>query len=121
MAGSDKRQRTELVQFRCTKEEHAAAEQLADRAGLALGAFARAAMLGSTGPRAQRRPPADHQALRQILGHLGSIGNNLNQIAYKLNSGQQASLPELKGCLRGYLELRDAIFQALGKTRAPEP
>lgn len=118
MGGSSKRQRTHQIIVRCTEGEHAAILGKADRAGLASAAFLRAAALGEAGPRAQRRPPADHLALRQILGHLGRIGNNLNQIARGLNTEQQASLPELEQAIRAYLEQRDALFKALGKDPA---
>src|SRR2546426_5457825 len=121
MAGSDKRRRIRQSLVRWTEEEFNAIAAKADKAGLAVAAFLRAAALGDPGPRAQRRPPADHVALRQILGHLGRIGNNLNQIAHALNASQKASLPELRAAIRAYLEQRDALFKALGKTPAPDP
>jgi hypothetical protein len=112
-SGTDKRQRDKTVTVRLTKDEHDALESLSSRSGLALGAFMRAAAFGNSGPRAQRRPPADHQALRQILGHCGRIGNNLNQIAKHLNEGGQASLEELREALKAYLHIRTAILAAL--------
>jgi len=121
MAGSDKRRRLRQSLVRWTDEEFNALAAKADKAGLAVAAFMRAAALGDAGPRAQRRPPADHKALRQILGELGRVGNNLNQIARALNAGEQAHLPELKDTLRAYLVLRDAIFAALGKKTGPGP
>ena len=82
-------------------------------------AFLRTAALGTPGPRAKRRPPADHKALREILGQCGSIGNNLNQIARQLNaSGREPDIPELKAALAIYLEIRNAIFTALGMKTA---
>jgi hypothetical protein len=121
MAGSDKRRRIRQSLVRWTDEEFNALAAKADKAGLAVAAFMRAAALGDPGPRAQRRPPADHVALRQILGHIGRIGNNINQIARALNAGQLASLPELKEALRAILAIRDAIFEALGKKLGPVP
>ncbi len=121
MAGSEKRQRGKIQPVRCTLEEFKAIAAKADKAGLAIAAFMRAAALGDPGPRAQRRPPADHVALRQILGHIGSIGNNLNQIARALNAREQAKLPELKKVLLACLDIRDAIFEALGKKPGPAP
>ncbi len=56
-----------------------------------------------------------------ILGELGRVGNNLNQIARALNAGEQARLQELKDALRAYLVLRNAIFEALGKKHGPAP
>ncbi|HVA89571.1 MAG TPA: plasmid mobilization relaxosome protein MobC [Chloroflexota bacterium] len=121
MAGSDKRRRLRQSLVRWTDEEFNALAAKADKAGLAIAAFMRAAALGDAGPRAQRRPPADHKALRQILGELGRVGNNLNQIARALNAGEQARLPELKDALRAYMAIRDAIFEALGKKPGPVP
>ena len=121
MAGSDKRQRGKIHPVRCTLEEFNAIAAKADKAGLSAAGFMRAAALGDAGPRAQRRPPADHVALRQILGHIGRIGNNLNQIARALNAGELAKLPELKEALRACIDVRDAIFEALGKKPRPVP
>lgn len=112
-SGSDKRQRGKTVTVRLTDGEHAALDALSSRSGLAAGAFMRAAAFGEAGPRAQRRPPADHVALRQILGHCGRIGNNLNQIAKRLNEGGQADIRELREALAAYLDIRNAILAAL--------
>lgn len=120
-SGSDKRQRPHQSLIRWSDEEFARVTERADSAGLALAAFMRTAALGNPGPRAQRRPPADHKALREILGHIGRIGNNLNQIARALNSGDKASLPELDEALRAYLDIRTAIFDALGKNPGADP
>ena len=121
MAGSDKRRRIRQSLVRWTDEEFNALAAKADKAGLAVAAFMRAAALGDAGPRAQRRPPADHKALRQILGELGRVGNNLNQIARALNAGERLRLPELKDALLAYIAIRDAIFAALGKKPGPGP
>lgn len=120
-SGSDKRQRGETVTVRLTTEERAILDDLSSRSGLAAGAFMRAATFGDPGPRAQRRPPVDQQMLRRLLGECGRIGNNINQIARALNSGDEMSQPDLREALRAYLEVRDAIFEALGKHRAPDP
>lgn len=115
-SGTDKRQRNKVVVVRLTDDEHGTLESLSSRSGLALGAFMRAAAFGDSGPRAQRRPPADHQALRQILGHCGRIGNNLNQIARQLNTTGDLDLRELQEALTAYLDIRTAILAALAMT-----
>ncbi|WP_257594166.1 MobC family plasmid mobilization relaxosome protein [Parerythrobacter lacustris] len=114
-SGTDKRQRTLTVTVRVTDDERRNLEELSSRAGLAMGAFVRAAALKDPGVRARRRPPVDHVAIRQLLGELGRVGNNLNQIARSLNTGEDIDLPELREALASYLPLRDAIFVALGK------
>ena len=85
--GSDKRQRKRLITFRVTDEEHARYQERASRAGLAVGAFARAAGLNEAGPRARRRRPIEHAALAQLMAAMNRVGNNLNQIARKINTG----------------------------------
>jgi hypothetical protein len=112
-SGSDKRQRDETVTVRLTKDERDALDALSSRSGMAAGAFMRAAAFGDAGPRAQRRPPADHKALRQLLGECGRVGNNLNQIAKRLNEGESVNIPELREALAAYLDIRAAILRAL--------
>ena len=118
-SGSEKRQRDKVLRIRCLQEEFKAIVAKADKAGFSTGAFARACLLDDPGPRAQRRPPADHVVLRQILGHVGRIGNNINQIARALNTGGVVSDAELHEALTAYLDIRDAIFKALGKNPGP--
>lgn len=121
-SGSETRQRTKRRSVRFTADEFNRIATKADNSGLGFAAYLRAAALdGDAGPRAHRRPPADHKALRELLGHVGRIGNNINQIARVLNSGEAASLPELKEALHAYLEIRNAIFEALGKNLGPGP
>jgi hypothetical protein len=81
---------------RCTAEEQAAIKMAADRAGLSVGAFLRAAALGDAGPRAVRRPPIERKELARLLGHLGKVGSNVNQLARGFNqTGFLPGFPEI--------------------------
>lgn len=120
-SGSDKRRRSHQSLIRWTDDEFTSITDKADKSGLAVAAFMRAAGLGSPGPRAQRRPPVDHKALRQYLGQVGRLGNNINQIARALNSGEKANLPELKEVLRACIDVLNRINAALGKNHGPVP
>jgi hypothetical protein len=111
---SEKRQRDRQVKIRCDDDEFEAISANADRAGLSLAGYARAAMLGDAGPRARRRRPADQAALLQILGQVGRIGGNVNQIAKQLNKRDKLRVPELRNALKAYLAIRAAIYEALG-------
>lgn len=111
-SGSANRKRTKQCLVRFTDEEFAQVTDKADSAGLASAAFLRAAALGHPGLRARRRPPADHRALRRILGELARVGNNINQIAYHLNCGDPVHIPELREALTGYQDIREAILEA---------
>ena len=112
-SGSDKRQRGVTVTVRLSEDERTRLDDLSSRSGLAAGAFMRAAAFGDAGPRAQRRPPADHKALRQLLGECGRLGNNINQIARRLNADGPLDIPELREALAAYLDIRAAILRAL--------
>lgn len=114
---SEKRQRTATIFARVTPDEKAAFVARADRAGMAAAAFARAALIGESGPRAQRRVPVDSAALRQVLGHLGKTGSNLNQIARYLNTGGGADtvLPDIREALDDLARIRSLIYDALGR------
>lgn len=119
--GTNKRQRTKQCLVRLTSDEYARVAEKADRAGLPAGAFMRAAALGEAGPRAQRRVPADRDTLLRILGQLGKIGSNVNQIAKRLNSGGPADISLLREALAAYLEMRNAIYEALGLDPSGQP
>ncbi len=124
MAGSDKRQRNGTPQslVRWTDEEFNALAAKADKAGLAVAAFMRAAALGDAGPRAQRRPPADHKALRQILG---AARARREQPEPDRPRPQRRRTPvtcrNCKDALDACVDIRDAIFEALGKKHGPVP
>lgn len=113
---SEQRQRTRLAKTRLTDAEYALYLDRADKAGMPAAAFLRAAALGDAGPRAQRRVPANAQMLRQVLGHLGKVGSNLNQIARSLNRGRPDDMDEaLMAALTDYARMRDMLYDALGK------
>jgi hypothetical protein len=109
--------RTKLIPpIRCTEGERVAIKAAADQAGLSVGAFLRASALGDAGPRAVRRPPIERKELARLLGHLGKVGSNLNQLAYAFNSrGRVPGLAELTAMRQQVGELRDALMAALGR------
>lgn len=116
--GSDKRQRKRLITFRVTDEEYARYQERASRAGLAVGAFARAAGLNEAGPRARRRRPIEHAALAQLMAAMNRVGNNLNQIARNTNLGIDIDVPVLRDALHEYHAVVGAIYEALGLENA---
>ena len=114
MAGSNSRQRNRVVTLRLSEAEHDRLQARAAEAGLSVGAFARKAMLGSTGPRVRRQPTAPRDELRRLKGELARVGNNINQIAYVLNSGGLHEPGELTEALDDLALVNRAIRQALG-------
>ena len=113
--GSEKRARTKHLTVRLTPEERAAIDQAADRAGLTPGSYARQVMLGAPAPRQVRRPPVERRELARLLGEIGHVGSNLNQIARTMNFGNGIDAFDLKQTLGGLGLVRDAILKALGR------
>jgi len=112
-SGTEKRQRGDTITVRLTPDERAKVDTLAMERGLAVSAFMRAAALGDAGPRARRRLPVDQKLLRKLLGEFGRVGNNLNQIAHRLNAGGKVSSAELNAALVAHANIRAAIIKAL--------
>ena len=108
--------KTSFISVRCTAEERSKIDEAARQAGLSIGAYLRALALGSAGPRAVRRPPVERKELARLLGHLGKVGSNLNQLAHAFNRERRIpGLDELNAIRRHVGELRDALMKALGR------
>jgi hypothetical protein len=103
-----------LPPIRCTAAQRAATLRDAERAGISVNAYIRQRLYGSAGPRAQRKPGADIVLMAKVLAELGKSGSNLNQIAYHLNLGEEAFIPELHAALVEHRAAVAAIMAALG-------
>ena len=112
-SGSEKRQRTNIITMRINPQEAATIRQIAQSRWESVSALMRSALLQS-----RLRPSRiDLQAVGRLLGQLGKIGSNINQIAYHLNAGRPGDRVEgsLEDALRDLSELRIVCLQALGK------
>lgn len=113
-SGSEKRRRGDTITVRVTPDERAAIDELSALRGMSVGAFMRATALGDPGPRAQRRVPIDAKMLRRLVGEVGRVGNNLNQIAHRLNARNEYDEARLQAALAAHDDLRKAILAVLG-------
>ena len=113
--GSEKRLRTAHITIRLTPDERASVDAAAERAGLTAGSYARQTILGAPAPRAVRRPPVERRELVRLLGSLGHIGGNLNQLAHHANAGMPGDRSALARALDDLRALRDAVLTALGR------
>lgn len=115
-SGTERRQRTKLLQIRLTPDELAEIEAQANRAELTPASFARSVLLSAPAPRARRRPSIEAETLGRLLGDLGKVGSNLNQIAHHLNAGRtEVSPAALAAALSDVADLRAAIMTAMGR------
>jgi hypothetical protein len=93
-------------------------ERIAARAqesGLKIGGYLRALALGSAGPRAVKRPRVEREQLAHLLGEIGKLGSNVNQLAKWANTERApASLDELARIRADIAAMREAVMTALG-------
>lgn len=113
-SGSAKRQRTKVLPVRFTPVERAQLEADASAAGMKAGSYIRWMLTNGEAPRAVRRPPVELENLRVLLGQLGKVGSNLNQIAHRLNDGQGLASTQLTSALGDVRAMRDAVLASLG-------
>ncbi len=113
-SGSEKRVRKHAVAVRILDDEAAALRAAANRAGLSVGAYLRAAALGDAGPRAARRAPVERQELVRILAALGKLGSNVNQLAKMANATGEIS-GDIALMQKQLMEMRAAVLTALGR------
>jgi len=114
--------KSRIVPIRFTPEQYEQLSEKANRAGMAIGAAARVILLGAAGPRAVKRPPVEKVELARLLGAIGKLGSNVNQIARAFNEGRDApSRAELAEMRADIAAMRAAVMAALGRGRAEEP
>ncbi len=114
-SGSETRQRQTAFKVRLSVAERATLEAAAVRSGLTLGSYIRQVALGSDTPRQVRRPPVERAELARLLGQLGRLGGNLNQIARRVNAGGSVSADIFTAMHSDLVILRDAALHALGR------
>jgi hypothetical protein len=113
--GSEKRARSTHITIRLSDDERKTIEDAAEKAGLTTGSHARQVLLGAPAPRQVRRPPVERKELARLLGELGRVGGNVNQLARAVHNGVLVYEGELDRALAGLQEVRGAILVALGR------
>jgi len=113
-SGTEKRVRNQHLTIRLAPDERLAVDAAAEEAGLAPGSYVRQRLLGGEPPRPVRRGPADRRELAKLLGQLGRIGGNLNQLAKAANTGVLVYTNEIDAALAELRQTRAAIMTALG-------
>jgi hypothetical protein len=103
-----------VIQVRCTAEEFALIHARAERSGMYASGFLRTLAVGTPGPRAVKRTPADRKELARVLGELGKCGSNLNQLARAFNRGRTPLDEDLALALRAFTAMRADVRRALG-------
>lgn len=114
MSASQTRQRLQSVKVALTEAERATVAAGAEAAGLSLSGYARQTLLGQPTPRTRRAAPSpDVQAMARLLGQLGRVGGNLNQLARQANQGQPLPADALADALAEVRAAAEQVRQAL--------
>ena len=115
-SGSERRERKRIIGVRVTDDEMAEITAEAERSGLTVASDARSVLLSAPAPRARRRPSIEAEALGRLLGDLGKVGSNLNQIAHHMNAGRNEVSPAaMEAALSEVADIRAAILEAMGR------
>jgi hypothetical protein len=109
-SGSQKRRRNRHIDVCCDEAEFVIIDDKARTAGMSMAAFLRTCALGSPGPRAQRAPTVNAEALAHATSALNKVGSNLNQIARSLNSATPIAATE---CHAALADVRAAVIRIL--------
>ena len=112
--GSDTRQRQTTLSARFNEQEAEAVRLMADRAGVPVASFLRAAALNQPVPQAVRRPTVNQQMAARLLGELGRIAEAL-RTASSAGTVDPAN-PHVAAALRDLAEMRTVCFEAMGRT-----
>ena len=115
-SGSEKRLRECILTIRLSDEERAALDASAGAVGLTPSSYARQLIVGGSPPRPVRKPPAERGQLARILGQLGKIGSNVNQLARSHNMGNGADPAEVTAVRVTLDDIRALVLAAMGRT-----
>lgn len=101
--------KSERIIFRVTTEERGALDTYLEERGYRKSAFIREAVFDymSTDKPEVRRALLDE--LRKMNQSLSNAGNNLNQLAYRLNSGHPVSTPQVVAVQEDLIDLFAAM------------
>ena len=103
-----------FIAVRCTLDDHAFIGETAAQAGMSIGAFLRTVALGTAGARAVKRPRIEREQLAKLLGEIGKLGSNVNQIAKWANTERAPpSFAEIVKMREDIAAMRAEVMKAL--------
>jgi hypothetical protein len=106
------------LSIRLPSDERAELKARADREGLSVSGYFRTVAFNT--PRRSRRPSVNDQLLLKLLGAMGKIGSNHNQLAHQAHLGSWPDSRLLKQASDDIRMIRDTLMLALGVTPPPD-
>ena len=107
------------ITVRLTASEAASLNAAAAAAGRSVSEHIRQVALTAPAYRRRRHASANQQALTQLVGALGKVGSNVNQLARLANLGGWPEAEALGRALDDLAQIRGDIAAALGKPPPP--
>lgn len=105
----DSEQLTHRIQFRLCEKDYEKLLELSE--GYDISDYCRKAILSKT-PRRRKATP-ERETLIRILGELGKIGSNMNQIARSVNRGRPQDMANIDRGLNEVKQIGDLIRDIL--------
>ena len=115
-SGTENRKKSIPVTTRYDEAELAELDEAASKVGLTRASYQRVQSLAKPKTRSVRRPPLEKALLAKLLGQLGKVGSNLNQITARAHL-DRADRAEIMGAVIEVRATAAALMEALG--RAP--
>ncbi len=114
-SGRQTRKKLHMVTTAYDDTELAELDERASRAGMTRASFQRVQSL-ATAPktRSTRKAPVEKEMLAKILGQLGRMASNLNQVTHQGHLGLSTSA-EVKAEISALRSLRGVILESMGR------
>ena len=107
--------------IRLSDEQRADLDSRADRARLSTGGYAISAIFNTPPPRQSYRPSVVEEELARLMGAIGKIGSNINQLAHQAHLGSWPDSRALQQACADIRMMRDTLIRAFGRTPPDDP
>lgn len=115
-SGTQQRKKLHMVTTGYDADEFAQLEAAASKAGLTKASYQRVQTIAKPKTRSVKTAPIEKELLAKVLGQLGKIGSNLNQIAHAAHLGHSETF-EVSESVKELRALLPVILSALGAPR----
>ena len=104
------------ISVRCTETQRTELRRRASKANLSVSGYIKFVALEQS-PRKLKCKSYDRVMLAKVLAHILRVGNNLNQIARRLNMDCPVDIPEIQNALHHHSDIHFQLMKVLGYRR----
>ena len=101
------------LSFKVHSEEYREIHEAAGQANMTISAYIRSKLLNAPITASMFKRFQMQQLMMKLLGRIGKVGSDINQIAWKLNKDQPLTPADVeihKGSIKGLKDMRDQIL-----------